>query len=190
VSLRAELLSGRRIALAGGDGAPIGPGLERLGAWVDTIEDEQLLDEAVAAAWVTQRRPLNALVFDAAAGFGPGGQTGLGRALELAWLATRAIATGALIADQGPGQLVLIGPRPDAGIHAEAARAGLENLARTLSVEWARFSVTAVAICPGSQTTDEELTELVCFVLSAAGQYLSGCRLDLGRAHDELIRAS
>jgi hypothetical protein len=190
VSFRAELLSGRRIALAGGELGTIRTGLEQLGAWVDTIEDDELLAEEAAVSWANQRRPLHGLVFDAAASFGLGGQSGLGHSLQLAWLATRAIATGALIADEGPGQLVLIAPRPDAGVHAEAARAGLENLARTLSVEWARFAVTSVAVCPGSQTTDEELAELVCFLLSAGGQYLSGCRFDLGRAHDGLIRAS
>ena len=35
-------------------------------------------------------------------------------------------------------------------------------------------------IAPGASTTDEELAELVCFVVSEGGDYLSGCRLDLG----------
>ena len=61
-----------------------------------------------------------------------------------------------------------------------AVRAGLENLARTLSVEWARYGITAVAITPGTSTTDAELAELVCFLASPAGGYFSGCRFDLG----------
>jgi NAD(P)-dependent dehydrogenase (short-subunit alcohol dehydrogenase family) len=48
-----------------------------------------------------------------------------------------------------PGRLLFLAPAPDAGPHAPAARAALENLARTLSVEWARFGITAVAITPG-----------------------------------------
>ena len=44
------------------------------------------------------------------------------------------------------GLVVVIAPAPGAGEHAEAARAGLENLARTLSIEWARFATRAVAV--------------------------------------------
>jgi hypothetical protein len=85
-----------------------------------------------------------------------------------------------MIAAERPGKVVLVGPRPDAGPFAGAARAGLENLARTLSVEWARYGVTAVAVWPGERTTGEELAELVSFLVSPAGDYLSGCRLALG----------
>jgi NAD(P)-dependent dehydrogenase (short-subunit alcohol dehydrogenase family) len=124
--------------------------------------------------------PLHALVFDAGASFGSGGEAGLRAALELAWLSARAVATGALIEADGPGKLVFVAPRPDAGPHAQAARAALENLARTLSVEWARFTVTAVTIAPGPATTEHELAQLVGFLVSDAGAYLSGCRFDLG----------
>jgi hypothetical protein len=74
----------------------------------------------------------------------------------------------------------MVAPPRDAGRHAEAACAALENLARTLSVEWARFEITAVAITPGPTTTAAEVAELVCFLLSPAGGYFSGCRFDLG----------
>jgi hypothetical protein len=37
-------------------------------------------------------------------------------------------------------------------------------------------------IAPGDATSDEELAELVCFLVSPAGDYLSGCRLELGAA--------
>ena len=91
----------------------------------------------------------------------------------------RALATAALI-PAGAGKVVLIGPRPDAGPFAAAARAALENLARTLSVEWARYGVGAVAIAPGAQTTDDDLAELVCFLVSPAGEYFTGCVFELG----------
>jgi hypothetical protein len=49
-----------------------------------------------------------------------------------------------------------------------------------VSVEWARFQITAVALTPGATTTDAEVAELVCFLLSPAGGYFSGCRFELG----------
>ena len=85
-----------------------------------------------------------------------------------------------MIPAQRPGKVVLIAPRPDAGAFAQASRAALENLARTLSVEWARYGITATAITPGCATTAEQLAELVCFLVSPAGDYFSGCRFSLG----------
>jgi NAD(P)-dependent dehydrogenase (short-subunit alcohol dehydrogenase family) len=76
--------------------------------------------------------------------------------------------------------VVLVAPAARAGAFARAAAAALENLARTLSVEWARHGVTAVAVTRGERTTDRELAELVCFLVSVAGDYFSGCRFDLG----------
>jgi len=189
VTFKAGLLDGRRIAWTGGGGVAILAQLRRLGAWVDSIGEQVLLDEDAAAAWIGQRLPLHGLVFDGAAGFGAGGEQALANTLQLAWLATRAVATAALIPAPGTGKVVLIAPRSQAGDYAEAARAGLENLARTLSVEWARFGVTTVALCPGAHTDDAQLSGLACFLLSAAGDYFTGCRFDLG-AVDALIRAS
>jgi hypothetical protein len=74
----------------------------------------------------------------------------------------------------------VIAPRPDAGAFAAAARAALENLARTLSVEWARYGITATAIAPGASSTDDQIAELVCFLISPAGDYFSGCVFSLG----------
>jgi hypothetical protein len=74
---------------------------------------------------------------------------------------------------------LFLAPRPDAGEYADAARAAFENLARTLSIEWARFGVTAVAIWPGAATTDGELAALISFLLSDAGGYFTGCRFQL-----------
>ena len=59
-------------------------------------------------------------------------------------------------------------------------RAGLENLARTLSVEWARFGITTVAVVPGAGTSDDQLAQLIAFLCSPAGAYYSGCRVDVG----------
>jgi hypothetical protein len=75
-----------------------------------------------------------------------------------------------------PGLIVLLAP-PRGDAHHEAARAGLENLARTLSIEWARYRIRPVAI---SQGTDPHATaELVAFLASTAGAYYAGCAFTL-----------
>ena len=42
--------------------------------------------------------------------------------------------------------MISLAPRPDAGPRAQAARAALENMARTLSIEWARYGVRTTAV--------------------------------------------
>ena len=103
---------------------------------------------------------------------------GVQAVLDGAWLTVRPVARGAMI-DHGGGLIVLIAPRPGSA-EAEAARAGLENMARTLSVEWARFAVRPVAILPGAATSPAEVAELVAFLASPAGGYYSGCAFTLG----------
>ena len=98
--------------------------------------------------------------------------------LDGAWLALRPEARAMIEAEVG-GKLLLVAPPPsDAG--AEAARAGMENLARTLSVEWARYGIRTAALLPGEETTPDEVAELAAFLASKAGDYFSGCRFDLG----------
>jgi len=185
-ALRTGLLDGRAIALAGGPAPAVARWLTDLGARVHEV-DPALGEDGVkdGAAGVG---PLHALVYDSGPAFAGGGQLRLQVALEQAWIATRGVATGALI-PAGAGKVVLIAPRPAGGSFAAAARAALENLARTLSVEWARYAVTTVALAPGDRTTDEELAELVSFLVSPAGKYFSGCLLELGAA-DSLLRTS
>ena len=173
------------MALAGGVAPATSRALRRLGAGVHDLDPA--LDEDGARDWATGIAPVHGLVFDAAPTFGDGGQTHLAAALEAAWVATRGVATGALI-PAGAGKIVLIAPRPAGGSFASAGRAALENLARTLSVEWARYGVTAVAVAPGARTTDEELSELVCYLVSEAGEYFTGCLFELG--DETLIQTS
>jgi hypothetical protein len=93
-------------------------------------------------------------------------------ALDEGWDAIRgALADGLLI--------LLLAPRPG-DAHAEAARAGLENLARTLSIEWARMGIRPVAIHPGAATPAGEVADVAAYLASPAGAYYSGCRFDLG----------
>jgi NAD(P)-dependent dehydrogenase (short-subunit alcohol dehydrogenase family) len=160
--LRTGLLTGRTVALIG-DAPVVRTSLSGLGAQVVTAHS--------GAA--------DAVVYDASPAFGDGGQAGLRESSAHGWTAIRDVATGALI-PQNRGKVVMIAPRPDAGAFAGAARAALENLARTLSVEWARYGITATVITPGSATTDDEIAQLVCFLISPAGDYFSGCRFSLG----------
>jgi NAD(P)-dependent dehydrogenase (short-subunit alcohol dehydrogenase family) len=183
-----QLLSGVNIALTAGVAAPVGSLLAELGAHVEELGLD--LDDDDAEEWARSRAPLHALVYDAGPVFGDGGETELRAALAHGWTAVRAIANGALIPSQVGGKVALVGPRPDAGPHADAARAGLENLARTLSVEWARYGITATAIAPGPSTIDDELALLVAFIASRAGDYLSGCRFELGAIRDTGYRES
>ena len=175
------------VALAGGPAAAIGRALTALGAGVHELDPA--LDEDGARDWAAGIAPVHALVFDATATFADGGQAFLGAALEAAWVAIRGVATGALIPAEA-GKLLLIAPCPAGGSFAGAARAALENLARTLSVEWARYGVTAVAIAPGARSTDDELAELVCYLVSEAGEYFTGCLFELGSGGHQLIQTS
>ncbi len=175
------------MALAGGGPPPVRDALSGLGARVEELDAG--LNEERASSWAGAVGPLDALVYDAGPAFGGGRQDGLRECLERGWVAVRAVATGALI-PAGAGKVVLIGPRPDAGSYAGAARAAFENLARTLSVEWARYGVGTVAIALGARTTDAELAELVCFLVSPAGEYFTGCVFDLGASPSGLIRSS
>jgi NAD(P)-dependent dehydrogenase (short-subunit alcohol dehydrogenase family) len=203
--LRDDLLSGAAIAIAGdvdavvrarlrgvrsseGLGAPLGglaagleavaTRLEALGATLEVFDHS--LDEDAAEAWTRERPALRAVVYDAALAFGEGSADGLLVAVERGWIPIRAVVTGALIPAGTGGKVVLLAPTATAGPHAEAARAALENVARTLSVEWARYGITVIAIAPGAATAAEQIAELVAFLVSPAGDYFSGCRFELG----------
>jgi hypothetical protein len=161
--LRPGVLGGRAISLAGAGelGEAVGEACASLGAGVSTggLPD-----------------PLHVLVVDADALFSAGGVRG---ALDGAWDVVRPAGVERMIPVRD-GLVVLLAPRPGAGEHAEAARAGLENLARTLSIEWARHNVRIVAVHPGARTTAGEVGALTAFLASPAGEYYSGCRFSLG----------
>jgi NAD(P)-dependent dehydrogenase (short-subunit alcohol dehydrogenase family) len=171
------LLEGRAIALSGAPAA-LAQSLAELGARVETVGELDGMEEAVGD-WARAHTPLDALVYVAGAPFGAGGNGALLDTMQEAWTAVREVAVGALLEASGPGKVVLVGPSADAGPQAAAAGAALENLARTLSVEWARYNVTAVMVAPGAGHSEPELTQLTCFLCSAAGDYFSGCRIDL-----------
>ena len=142
--------------------------LAGLGARLEVLEVSALPpDEEQVGEWARERAPLSALVCDTRG-------LELNEALESAWVAVREVAVGALIPGEGAGKVVLLAPAKG------PVSAGTENLARTLSVEWARYEVLAVAVAVGSGAEEDELSVLVSFLCSAAGEYFSGCRLEFG----------
>ncbi|HEY7961458.1 MAG TPA: hypothetical protein VID29_06000 [Solirubrobacteraceae bacterium] len=127
------------------------------------------------------------------------GHAALRACVDATWNLTRAFVNRALLPASRGGAIVYVAPAVDAGANADAAagvpganadagagahaaRAALENLARTLSVEWARHDVTVVTIAPGLGTAAGEVAALAAYLASPAGAYFSGCRLDLGVA--------
>jgi hypothetical protein len=163
--LREGLLEGRTVVLAGEVPNAVAERLGSLGAKLHTWEP---MDEERGLGWTRDLAPVNALVC----------ATSSLASVDNAWVVVRAIANGALIPATA-GAIVLLAPAPAAADHAEAVRAGLENLARTLSVEWARYGITTTAIAPGKSTNADDLATLVAFLCSAAGSYFSGCRFEL-----------
>ena len=180
--LRDGLLDGCVIALAEPARPELAAGLAGLGATVRPLTADPL-DEAATEASARACGPVDTLVVDAAAAFAatagaPEELVGLRTALDGAWAACRAMAGAAWIGEDRPGRIVLLAPPHHAGPHAEAARAALENLARTLSIEWSRYGITPTAITPGT-TGAGDLAQLVAYLASPAGAYFSGARLDL-----------
>lgn len=108
-----------------------------------------------------------------------GARVALRACLDASWNVTRTVAGAAFLPDDRGGRVVYLAPPASGGEHADAARAGLENLARTLSIEWARHGITTVAIAPGASTAASEVAALVAYLASPAGAYFSGCLLDL-----------
>ncbi len=178
---RQQLLAGTAVVLAGaGDG--VRDALLELGARIELLDCPSPPNDAEdqIGDWARSRSPLDAVIYDAAPAFGGGGQAGLRAAPARGWDAIREVAAGDLIPGGRGGKVVLIAPAPGTGPFAPAARAALENLTRTLSVEWARYRITTTLIAPGSATTPAQLAELTCFLVSPAGDYFSGCRFALG----------
>jgi citronellol/citronellal dehydrogenase len=129
------------------------------------------------------------------------------------WQMTHAAATKAFI-PQEEGKVISITVSPHMGfpgmVHTGAARAAVENMMRTLSVEWARFGIRAVAIAVGQfdtetlrtkypkavvdnvaktvplgrMGTEEEMAWLTAYLASPAGDFFSGCVLTIDGARD------
>jgi len=170
-------------------GLAVGEVCEQLGARVHVHSREpHAPDPTVSAATIdaavsniaSAPGGIDMLVVDGATMFASGG---LRDCLDGAWDATRAVVNLAFLpAEPTPSTrriVYLAPPSPGAGEQADAARAGLENLARTLSTEWARYGITVVTIAPGDGMPAGEVAALCAYLASPAGSYFSGCLLDL-----------
>jgi NAD(P)-dependent dehydrogenase (short-subunit alcohol dehydrogenase family) len=183
--LRPGVLDGLTICVVG-DGAGERDRVAALGARVVTV-DGDLADEDAVAIAVGALGPIDVLVVDAASEFAAagGGMSGLRRAVDDGWNVVRAVVNAGWIAEapeQRGGKVVFLAPAADAGEHANAVGAALENAARTLSVEWARFGVRITAIRPREGAAADERAELVAFLSSPAGDYFTGCSFYPGAA--------
>ena len=189
---RAGLLEDVTLLLAGrGElGDAVAAAAAALGARVRELPAADLQEEQPAAQVVSDvagGHRVDVLVVDGAALFGGAGTPAKGgselaplrAALDRGWDAIRAVANAQLI-PQRAGKVVLLAPRPETGPYAGALRTGLENLARTLSIEWARYGITPTAIAPGTSTSAQEVASVTCFLCSRAGDFFSGCLLELG----------
>ncbi len=188
--LRPGLLEGVALLVAGppiaasSHGEAVARAFSRLGAQVAVrvpdAEDESAVDGAVADV-LTELGAIDVLAIDGAGLFAHGGVASALRAcMDAAWNVTRAVVNLAFLPAPGPVQRILyLAPAADAGEHAGAVRAGLENLARTLSVEWARHGITVVTIASGRDTSAEEVAAVAAYLASPAGAYFSGCLLDM-----------
>ena len=154
---REGLLEGRSIALAGPVSDQVREALATLGAAVTLLDGQAPkapVDVLVCAAGVSEDLREDAL-------------------LEREWATVQAVASESFIPARA-GRIVLLAPR-----RAPVEQAALENLARTLSVEWARVGITATAVVPGAETTDEQVATLLVYLCSPAGAYFSGARFDI-----------
>jgi citronellol/citronellal dehydrogenase len=129
------------------------------------------------------------------------------------WLMTHAAATKAFI-PQGGGKVLSVTLSPHNGmpgmVHSGAARAAVENMMRTLAVEWARFGIRTCALAAGQFATKtlltkypqvvvdnlersipigragraEEMAWLVAYLASPAGDFVSGTTITIDGARD------
>jgi citronellol/citronellal dehydrogenase len=129
------------------------------------------------------------------------------------WQMTHAAATKAFI-PQRSGKVVSVTLSPHNGMpgmaHSGAARAAVENMMRTLSIEWARFNIKLCAVAAGQFDTEvlrtkyppqvsenvprtvplqrlgtpEEMAWMIAYLASPAGDFLSGCVITIDGARD------
>jgi citronellol/citronellal dehydrogenase len=134
------------------------------------------------------------------------------------WQMTHAAATKAFI-PQRSGKVISVTVSPHQGfpgmVHTGAARAAVENMMRTLSVEWARFGIKLCAVAAGQFDTEvlrtkypkevsenvartiplgrlgrpEEMAWMIAFLASPAGDFFSGTVLTIDGARDNWFGA-
>jgi NAD(P)-dependent dehydrogenase (short-subunit alcohol dehydrogenase family) len=137
--------------------------------------------------------------------------------VEGTWLMSHTVATEAMMGGRGRapgGKIVNVTLSPHHGMpgmaHSGAARAAVENLTRTLSIEWARYGILVNAVAPGQFATEtlltkypkpvvdamagtvplgrlgtpEEIAWLIAYLASPAGDFTSGSVITVDGARD------
>jgi NAD(P)-dependent dehydrogenase (short-subunit alcohol dehydrogenase family) len=137
--------------------------------------------------------------------------------VEGTWLMTHAVATKAMIPSGRGGKVLSVTLSPHNGMpgmaHSGAARAAVENLMRTLAIEWARYGIRLLALAAGQFETQTLLTKypaaiveriaetiplgrmgserewawLVAYLASPAGDFFSGTVLTMDGARDDWL---
>jgi NAD(P)-dependent dehydrogenase (short-subunit alcohol dehydrogenase family) len=188
-ALAEGVLDGTSVCVAFEDEGLLGGRLGGLGAAVQDWGAGPGASEADGEAAIEAAGALGAvdvLVADAgsrfrALGTGVGPVDRLRAAIDEAFVVVRAVAASAWIEPAiAGGKVLVIAPAPEDGEHAVACAAALENMVRTLSVEWARFGVRLVAIAPRAGAESVHVADLVGFLASPGGDYYSGCVLRPG----------
>jgi citronellol/citronellal dehydrogenase len=134
------------------------------------------------------------------------------------WQMTHAAANKAFI-PQRSGKVISVTLSPHHGmpgmVHSGAARAAVENMMRTLSIEWARFGIRLCAVAAGQFDTEvlrtkyppqvaenvhrtiplgrlgtpEEMAWMVAYLASPAGDFHSGSVITIDGARDNWFGA-
>ncbi|MBS1883007.1 MAG: SDR family oxidoreductase [Actinobacteria bacterium] len=132
------------------------------------------------------------------------------------WLMSHAAATKAFMPAAG-GKILSVTLSPHNGmpgmVHSGAARAAVENMMRTLAIEWARFGITTCAVAAGQFATEtfltkypqqvveqlehsipigragrpEEVAWLLAYLASPAGDFYSGTTITLDGGRDNWV---
>lgn len=132
------------------------------------------------------------------------------------WLMTQAVAKKWMI-ENGGGKVINVTLSPHNGmpgmVHSGAARAAVENMVKTLSIEWARFGIKLNALAIGQIATETLLTKYpevvvqnlshsvpagrlgdpnevawqVAYLASPAGDFYSGSVLTMDGARDNWL---
>ena len=202
--------------------------IAELGGTADAIATDIRDEDAVAAlvdSVLERHERLDLLVNNAGGQFLAPAETitakGFRTVTELnvqgTWNMTHAAATKAFI-PQGGGKVVSVTLSPHNGmpgmVHSGAARAAVENMMRTLSVEWSRYGIKLCAVAPGQFDTEvfrtkypaevvatvprtvplgrlgrpEEMAWLIAFLASPGGRLLQRRGADDRRRPRQLVR--